>query len=109
MTALTRTGSGFFRIEDSHSIEEVIEAAEDGKAVEEMIVPADTTLEKLGKAVLDDNRITAFLNGNSTWSSGFTVTEPSGYENMYRVYAKDGFLGIAAIENGSLVPKKVLR
>ena len=109
MTALTRTGSGFFKIEDSHSIEEVIEAADDEKMIEKMIVPPDITLEKLGKAVLDDNRITAFLNGNSTWSGGFTVTETSGYENMYRVYAKDGFIGIAAIENGSLVPKKVLR
>ena len=109
MTALTRTASGFFRIEDSHNIEEVIEAAEDPEKLEKLIVPPEITLEKLGIAVLDNNRITAFMNGNSSWSNGFSVKEPSEYNEVYRVYANDEFLGIASIENGSLVPKKVFR
>ncbi len=109
MTALTRTASGFFRIEDSHTIEDVIRAAEDPERLDKMIVPPEITLEKLGKAILNDNRVTAFTNGNSTWSNGFTVAEPSEYDEMYRVYASNEFLGIAAMENGSLVPKKVLR
>ncbi len=120
MTALTRTASGFFRIEDSYTVEEVIAAAEktsgpeNGNAagsedpLQKMIIPADITLEKLGKIVLDDNRVTAFINGNSTWSSGFRITEPSSFDEMYRVYANDEFLGVAAIENGSLIPRKVL-
>ena len=109
MTALTRTASGFFRIEDSHDIEDVIGAAEDPERLDKMIVPPEITLEKLGKAILNDNRVTAFTNGNSTWSNGFTVAEPSEYDEMYRVYASNEFLGIAAMEKGSLVPKKVLR
>ena len=109
MTSLTRTASGFFRIEDSYTIEEVVGAAEDPERLAKMIVPPEITLEKLGKAILNNNRVTAFINGNSTWSSGFTVAEPSGYDEMYRVYANNEFLGIAAIENGSLVPRKVLK
>ena len=109
MKSLVRTASGFFKIEDSHSIEEVIEAAGDPEKLDKLMIPPAITLEKLGKAILDNNRITAFMNGNSTWRSGFTVTETSGYGEMYRVYANDVFLGIAAVENGSLIPKKVFR
>ena len=109
MTALTRTGSGFFRIEESHTIEDVIEAAEDPEKLAQMIIEPEITLEKLGKVILNNNRVTAFINGNSTWSNGFTITERSEYDEMYRVYADGAFLGVASIENGSLIPKKVFR
>ena len=109
MTALTRTGSGFFKIEDSNTIEEVIKAADDPEKLTKMIIDPEITLEKLGKTILNNNRVTAFMNGNSTWSNGFTVTEPSDYYEMYRVYADGDFLGVASIENGSLIPKKVFR
>ena len=81
-----------------------------------MIIPADITLEKLGKILLNDNRITAFINGNSSRSNGFRIMEHSLFDGLYRVYAKAAgschdsvFLGVAAIENGSLVPRKVIR
>lgn len=106
MTALTRTASGYFRLEDSYTIEEIINETD---SLNTMLVPADITLEKLGKALLNDNRITAFMNGNSSWSTGFRITEPSEFDNLYRVYGKDVFLGVAAVENGSLVPQKVIK
>ena len=106
MTALTRTASGYFRIEDSYTIEEIMEEAD---PLNNMLIPADITLEKLGKIVLNDNRITAFMNGNSSWSNGFRITETSSFNNMYRVYGNNSFLGVAEIENGSLVPKKVIK
>lgn len=106
MTALTRTASGFFRIEDSYTLEEIIVAADPLKT---MLIPADITLEKLGKISLNNNRITAFLNGNSSWSNGFRITEPSSFDDLYRVYGNDTFLGTGAVENGSLVPKKVIK
>ncbi len=118
MTALIRTASGFFRIEDSYTIEEVIaaaeKAAEAGTDLEDMIIPADITLEKLGIVVLNDNRVTAFMNGNSTWSNGFKVSKRSDFDDLYRVYSGSSrkaapvFLGIASIENGSLIPQKVI-
>ena len=106
MTALTRTASGYFRLEDSYTIEEITNEAD---PLDTMLIPADITLEKLGKAILNDNRITAFMNGNSSWSTGFRITEPSEFDNLYRVYGKDVFLGVAAVENGSLVPQKVIK
>lgn len=109
MAALTRTGSGFFKIEESYSMGEIAEAAEDPEKIAGMLVSPDITLEKLGKAILNNNRVTAFKNGNSTWNKGFNVTEPSEYDEMYRVYADGEFLGVASIENGSLIPKKVFR
>jgi tRNA U55 pseudouridine synthase TruB len=110
MTALTRTASGFFRIADAHTIEEIAEAYEKGEeALNKIIIPADITLEKLGKILLNDNRITAFINGNSSWPNGFRIIEPSEFNEMFRVYGNGSFLGVAAVENGSLVPKKVVR
>ena len=110
MTALTRTASGFFRIADAHTIEEIAEAYEKGEdALNKIIIPADITLEKLGKVLLNDNRITAFMNGNSSWSNGFRITKPSCFGELYRVYGKRDFLGVAEVENGSLIPKKVIK
>jgi tRNA pseudouridine55 synthase len=110
MTALTRTASGFFRIADAHTIEEIAEAYEKGEeALDKIIIPADITLEKLGKVLLNDNRITAFMNGNSSWSNGFRIMKPSFFGELYRVYGKKDFLGVAEVENGSLIPKKVIK
>ena len=106
MTALTRTASGYFRIGDSYTVEEIMEAED---PLVKMLIPADITLEKLGKIALNDNRITAFLNGNSSWGNGFRITQPSSFDVLYRVYGNDAFLGVGAVENGSLVPKKVIR
>lgn len=106
MTALTRTASGYFRIEDSYTVEEIMEAED---PLVKMLIPADITLEKLGKIALNDNRITAFLNGNSSWGNGFRITQPSSFDVLYRVYGNNAFLGVGAVENGSLVPKKVIR
>lgn len=115
MTSLTRTATGFFKIEDSHTIEEVIAAAEEDRA-DKLIITADITLTKLGMIVLNNNRVTAFLNGNSSWPGNFRVMQESGFKNTYRVYAQNAdrrgysdFLGTATLENGSLVPAKVIR
>ena len=129
MKELTRTASGYFTIDNSYSLEEIIEAAAaadlaDGKnnarRLDDMIIPADVTLKTLGKIRLNDNRVTAFMNGNSSWSRGFRVTEPSKFNNLYRVYGKTSdahsgegaeltFIGIGDIQNDSLVPLKVFR
>ena len=118
MTSLTRTASGYFRIEDSHSIEEVAAAAEadrssenngvEGSETDKLFIPADITLTKLGIIKLNDNRVTAFLNGNSSWPGNFRTEQTSDFKNIYRVYAGGRFLGTATIENGSLVPQKVM-
>ncbi|MBR0379887.1 MAG: tRNA pseudouridine(55) synthase TruB, partial [Mogibacterium sp.] len=35
-------------------------------------------------------------------------TEPSGYDELYRVYGNGSFLGVAAVDSGDLIPQKVL-
>lgn len=102
MTALVRTGSGFFTIENSADIDEIAEDPE------KYIIPMDETLAELGRIILNDNRIIAFTNGNPTREGGYAITEPSGYDELYRVYGNGSFLGVAAVDSGNLIPQKVL-
>lgn len=115
MTALERTASGFFTIEDAVDVRELAEMSDE--EIEDRVIPAGRTLINLGTAILNDNRIIAFRNGNSTRAGGYAVTEPSRFGGLYRVYGKypedaevPAFLGIAAVDadNGDLIPQKVL-
>ena len=106
MTALERTASGFFVIEDAVDVRELAGMSDD--EIEGLVIPADKTLINLGTAILNDNRIIAFKNGSSTRKSGYTVTEQSGFDDLYRVYGSGDFLGVASLDNGDLVPRKVL-
>ena len=113
MTALERTGSGYFTSDNAVGIEEVCGLSD--AEIEKHVIPMDVTLISLGKIIINDNRIIAFKNGNSTRSGGFTVIEDSCFDGICRVYGKDPengsgllFLGTAAIIDGSLVPQKVL-
>lgn len=106
MTALERTGSGYFKIEDAYELSDLIEMSDD--ELENCVIPMDETLINLGTVQLDDNRVTAFINGNSTAQGRYIVSKPSNFKDYYRVYANAAFLGIASIGNNSLIPKKVI-
>lgn len=107
MTSLTRTVSGFFRIEDSVDINDLCSL--DENEISRYILPIDETLLSLGMIELDDNRVTAFMNGNSSYKSCYRIEEKPLSGAAYRVYSNGFFLGVALIENGSLVPRKVYR
>jgi tRNA pseudouridine55 synthase len=107
MTALCRTGSGVFRIEDAADIEDLCDMSDD--EIASRVIKPEDTLRMLGRIELNDNRVIAFTNGNSTRSGGYRITEASRFDELYRVYSKGHFLGVAATENGSLVPRKVFR
>jgi len=106
MTALIRTGSGYFKIEEAYELSDLIEMSDE--ELEKCVIPMDITLINLGKAILDDNRVTAFINGNSTGQGCYKVSEGSNFKKFYRVYSNGSFLGIASIENNSLIPRKVI-
>lgn len=106
MKSLERTASGYFMIKDAVSMEELYDMNAD--EISEFIIPADITLENLGIIELNDNRINAFCNGNTSGAASYSVEEKTKYENYYRVYAEKRFLGIAGIEGSELIPKKVL-
>lgn len=106
MTALERTASGYFNIENSVTIEEL--ASTDAGDIEKYIIPMEETLINLGKVQLDNNRIMAFINGNPSDSWAFSVTEETNYDNYYRIYSGDFFIGIGSIDNDSIRPEKVI-
>ncbi|MBQ6315126.1 MAG: tRNA pseudouridine(55) synthase TruB [Mogibacterium sp.] len=102
MTSLRRTGSGFFRAEESVDISRIIEMTDE--EISDLIIPMDQTLTSLGRVSLDDNRVTAFINGNPS-NTGYRI---SGDGDSYLVYAGSEFLGIGIIERGALIPHKVI-
>ena len=148
MTELCRTASGCFRLEDALTMEELASMSDEelashiiplnarssgntgsagssegcessGAPRAGRIASADDTLGMLGRALLYDNRVTAFLNGNSTRRGCFSITEPSRFDEFYRVYQKaqdigasgrcGAFLGIGKLEGDALLPVKVFR
>lgn len=106
MTALTRTASGVFVIEDSVDIEELCEMSDE--EIGSRIIPMQDTLVELGVIELDNKRITAFCNGNSSYLSNCRIRSVSGFDNLFRVYAGEKFLGIGEIKNNELMPVKVI-
>ena len=115
MSSLERTASGCFTIDDSYGIDELAEMT--GEQIGRCIIPMDQTLEKLGTVELDDNRFTAFINGNPsgtgyrvTAGSQFTAGDGDKYHgcSIYKVYSDGIFLGTAYLKGRDLIPAKVI-
>ena len=106
MTALERTASGYFTINNALDLEEVLEMSDD--EVAKCVIPMENTLTKLGMVLLDNNRVTAFINGNATRPGGFAITEETQFDNLYRVYANERFIGIGSINEEGICPVKVI-
>ncbi len=111
MTDLVRTSTGYFDISESHDLSDILEMTDE--EIENIIIPMDKTLQSIGKIEIDDNRVIAFFNGNSTGDRCFRVVEPSQQENYYKVYGsyngEETFLGIGRLEKKALIPHKVIR
>ncbi len=106
MTALTRTASGFFTIEDAVDIESLCEMSDE--EIGSYIIPMQDTLNELGIIELNDNRVTAFCNGNSSYVTKCRVISETRFDNFYRVYSGGTFLGIGVVGEAGLIPVKVL-
>jgi tRNA pseudouridine55 synthase len=106
MTALTRTASGVFKIEEAIDVETLCEMSDE--EIYNRLIPMDSTLKELGMLELNDNRVTAFCNGNSTYLNNCRIIERSGFDNIYRIYSNGRFLGIGSIGEEEMTPVKVL-
>ena len=116
MSSLERTASGFFRIEGSYGIDELVQMTDEELA--DCIIPMDSTLENLGIVELDDNRFTAFINGNPS-GTGYRVVTESDFRagdgdkysgcSIYKVYSRGVFLGTGYIKGRDLIPAKVIQ
>ena len=92
MTSLVRSASGIFKIENSVSAEDFINA-EDKQS---LLIPADEVVD-FPKIILDDKQSRRLFNG---------LYDIYDYPNgTYRVYAVDEFYGVGEVSDGKIKVK----
>ena len=102
LAALRRTKAGVFCQEQSHTLPQIIEAAESGKLWQNgWILSTDTVFAPLPALTVNDRIRGHLFNGCPT--SHFPAQD-----GRYRVYdAAGGFLGLAAVKGGVLQVEKL--
>ena len=110
MTALIRTGSGYFSLDKAVDLSDVLEMTDE--EIDSLIIPVDETLLAPGIVEINDNRVIAFMNGHETGSPCYKVKSASNFEGregggIYKVYGNGEFIGTGEIIAGSLIPRKV--
>ncbi|MEG0430422.1 MAG: tRNA pseudouridine(55) synthase TruB [Anaerovoracaceae bacterium] len=109
MSGLTRTASGVFNIQNSITIDELRQKTRE--EILEMLLPTDYPLVNFGVLKLNYEAAKDFVNGKKMntikRTSEITKTSNSLYNEMYKIYFNDDFLGIARIENNILIADKV--
>lgn len=106
MTELTRIASGCFNIDNAKSIDEIVEMSDDD--INKFIISADVTLVNLGEILVDDNMIIAIKNGNEVFDKYYKITKKTSFENIYKIYSNEVFLGIGKLIDSILKMEKVI-
>lgn len=119
MTALQRTKSGCFRVEDARTLPEILEMTDE--ELERCVIPMDETLVHLGKIELKSMESVPFYYNGREMDTGYVnvlaapavpeaLQEGSRLGDKYRVYDPEGkFLGISSLRENTLYPEKVIR
>lgn len=119
MTALQRTQSGCFRVEDARTLPEILEMTDE--ELERCVIPMDETLVHLGRIELKSMESVPFYYNGREIDTGYVnvlaspavpeaLQEGSRLEDKYRVYDPEGkFLGISSLRENTLYPEKVIR
>lgn len=119
MTALQRTQSGCFRVEDARTLPEILEMTDE--ELERCVIPMDETLVHLGRIELKSMESVPFYYNGREIDTGYVnvLASPAVPEAMqkesrlgdkYRVYDPEGkFLGISSLRENTLYPEKVIR
>ena len=119
MTALRRTQSGCFRVEDARTLPEILEMTDE--ELERCVIPMDETLVHLGKIELKSMESVPFYYNGREIDTGYVnvlalpavpeaLQEGSRLGDKYRVYDPEGkFLGISTLRENTLYPEKVIR
>ena len=119
MTALQRTQSGCFRVEDARTLPEILEMTDE--ELERCVIPMDETLVRLGRIELKSMESVPFYYNGREIDTGYVnvlaspavpeaLQEGSRLEDKYRVYDPEGkFLGISSLRENTLYPEKVIR
>ena len=93
MSALRRTRCGAFDIADAHTLDEVLQAAAEGRA-EALLLPTETVFDGL-----PDARLTPAQERAVRCGAAFSCTLPEG---RYRLFGASGFLALGAVEAGKM-------
>ena len=94
MAALRRTAAGRFTVEQAHTLPEVLEAAEQGRA-DGLLLPVETLFDHRPVLTLSPAQTRVIRNGGA-----FTCAAAEG---EYRLRAADGeFLALGVVKDGSL-------
>lgn len=119
MTALQRTQSGCFRVEDARTLPEILEMNDE--ELERCVIPMDETLVHLGRIELKSMESVPFYYNGREIDTGYVnvlaspavpeaMQEESRLGDKYRVYDPEGkFLGISSLRENTLYPEKVIR
>lgn len=119
MTALQRTQSGCFRVEDARTLPEILEMTDE--ELERCVIPMDETLVHLGRIELKSMESVPFYYNGREIDTGYVnvlaspavpaaLKEGSRFGDKYRVYDPEGkFLGISSLRENTLYPEKVIR
>lgn len=119
MTALQRTQSGCFRVEDARTLPEILEMTDE--ELERCVIPMDETLVHLGRIELKSMESVSFYYNGREIDTGYVnvlaspavpeaLQEGSRLGDKYRVYDPEGkFLGISSLRENTLYPEKVIR
>ena len=92
MAALRRLEAGCFTVEEAHTLEEIAEAASEGRA-ETLLLPTDTLFRDVPAETVGSTAAKRVRNGNP-----FRTSKPDG---TLRLYSETGeFLALARAENG---------
>ena len=107
MTSLVRTSSGGFRLEECRSLEEIQQAADEGKT-EELILPIERVFASMKRLTLNEAQTRMYRNGVKLDIGRVRGVLPDCDE--YAVYGTDGFIGLAETdrENGIIRVRKNL-
>ena len=119
MTALRRTQSGCFRVEDARTLPEILEMTDE--ELERCVIPMDKTLVHLGRIELKSMESVPFYYNGREIDTGYVnvlaspavpeaMQEESRLGDKYRVYDPEGkFLGISSLRENTLYPEQVIR
>ena len=97
MTALRRTASGVFRVEDAHTVSQIAEAVRNGRT-DSLLIPVDRAFGEYPEIHVSEENSEKICHGNPV--------ENDAKDGLYRVYGSSGFLMLGRQDNGILKVEK---
>lgn len=105
MIELERTKSGVFDINKSITLAKLLEKTD--SEINEIVIPMEETLELLGKIDIKED-INKYLNGMSIDDTKYLIIEKSNFDNLYKIFENEKFIGIGSLTDKILKPEKVI-